>query len=119
MARGLGPLLGLRQVVMSGNIVGQEGAEALVAEAGRLGERQAAAGAAQRCVMVLGEAAVSAENTAAGKGYVSLVYDTTPNYIDTHAFPTTAAVWTYRAIFHSGEVQVGVWSNPVSIAVVA
>ena len=54
-----------------------------------------------------------------GKGYVSLVYDTTPNYIDTHAFPTTAAVWTYRAIFHSGEVQVGVWSNPVSIAVVA
>ena len=64
VARGLGQLLGLRQVVMSGNIVGQEGAEALVAEAGRLGERQAAAGAAQRCVMVLGEAAVSAEKRA-------------------------------------------------------
>ena len=52
-----------------------------------------------------------------GKGNVLLTIDTTPNYTDTHPFPTAATVWTYRAIFHSGDGVVGIWSQSVSINV--
>jgi len=54
-----------------------------------------------------------------GKGYVSLAMDTTPGYTDTQPFPTTRTVWTYRAIFLLNDARVGVWSQPVSIAVQA
>jgi hypothetical protein len=52
-----------------------------------------------------------------GKGFVLLAYDTTPGYTDTAAFPAVKTIWTYRAIYHVGETQVGVWSNAVSLAV--
>ncbi len=46
-----------------------------------------------------------------------LVIDSTPGYLDTAAFPAALAKWTYKAIWRIGENQVGLWSNPVSIAV--
>ena len=54
-----------------------------------------------------------------GKGFVPLAFDTTPNYTDTQPFPGARAVWTYRAIYRVGDAQVGVWSQPVSVAVPA
>ena len=51
-----------------------------------------------------------------GQGFKLLAYDTTPNYLDTLQ-PTTAAKWTYRAIYRVGDARVGQWSAPVSIAV--
>jgi len=54
-----------------------------------------------------------------GKGWVLLTIDTTPGYTDTQPFPAAHTVWTYRAIYHVGESQVGVWSQTVSIAVPA
>ena len=54
-----------------------------------------------------------------GKGFVLLAMDTTPGYTDTQAFPAAHTVWTYRAIYRVDDVQVGVWSQPVSIAVPA
>ena len=54
-----------------------------------------------------------------GKGFVLLAIDTTPGYTDTQSFPAAHTVWTYRAIYHVGEGQVGVWSQNVSIAVQA
>jgi hypothetical protein len=52
-----------------------------------------------------------------GKGFVLLAYDTTPGYTDTQPFPAVKTIWTYRAIYHVGEAQVGVWSNAVSLPV--
>jgi hypothetical protein len=52
-----------------------------------------------------------------GKGWVELVHDTTPNYTDTTAFPATATIWKYRAIFYVNDAPVGLWSNTVSVAV--
>jgi len=52
-----------------------------------------------------------------GKGFVFLSIDTTPGYTDTQPFPAAHTVWTYRAIYRVGEGQVGLWSQPVSIAV--
>ena len=52
-----------------------------------------------------------------GKGYGLLTYDTTPGYVDTQPFPATPTKWTYKAIYHVGDAQVGQWSNPVSITV--
>jgi hypothetical protein len=51
-----------------------------------------------------------------GDGFKLLAFDTTPNYLDT-TVPTTAAKWTYRAIYRVGDARVGQWSAPVSIAV--
>ena len=51
------------------------------------------------------------------KGFVLLCVDTTPNYIDTEAFPTAKTVWTYKAIYRADDVQVGRWSQPVSVSV--
>jgi hypothetical protein len=51
-----------------------------------------------------------------GQGFKLLAFDTTPNYLDT-TVPTTAAKWTYRAIYRVGDARVGQWSAPVSIAV--
>lgn len=52
-----------------------------------------------------------------GKGYVDLATDTTPGYTDTTPFPATPAKWTYRAIYKAGDLQVGQWSNEVSVNV--
>jgi hypothetical protein len=54
-----------------------------------------------------------------GKGFVLLTVDTTPGYTDTQPFPAAHTVWTYRAIYQVGDARVGVWSQPVSIAVQA
>ena len=54
-----------------------------------------------------------------GTGYVPLIIDTTPNYTDTHPFPATKQIWTYKAIYRLNDRQVGLWSQPVSVTVVA
>ena len=54
-----------------------------------------------------------------GKGFGLLTIDTTPNYTDTQPFPGTRTVWTYRAIYRVDDKPVGVWSQPVSLAVPA
>jgi hypothetical protein len=52
-----------------------------------------------------------------GKGFVVLVFDTTPDYTDSTPFPATATKWTYRAIYRVNDAQVGQWSAPVSVTV--
>ena len=52
-----------------------------------------------------------------GQGFKLLVHDTTPGYKDTAPPPAALARWTYRAIFIKDDVQVGLWSNPVSVTV--
>jgi hypothetical protein len=52
-----------------------------------------------------------------GNGWENLVVDTTPNYIDTAAFPTALIHWKYRAIFNVDGARKGNWSNTVSLAV--
>ena len=52
-----------------------------------------------------------------GKGFVLLAFDTTPGYTDTTPFPTPPAKWRYRAIYHKGDAQIGIWSSEVSITV--
>jgi len=52
-----------------------------------------------------------------GKGFGLLTIDTTPKYTDTQPFPATRTVWTYKAIYRADDVQVGLWSQPVSVAV--
>jgi hypothetical protein len=54
-----------------------------------------------------------------GKGNVLLTIDTTPGYTDTQPFPAAHTVWTYRAIYQVNDARVGVWSQPVSVAVPA
>ena len=54
-----------------------------------------------------------------GKGEVLLAMDTTPGYTDTQPFPAARTVWTYRAIYRVADARVGVWSQPVSLAVQA
>jgi len=54
-----------------------------------------------------------------GKGFGLLTIDTTPGYTDTQAFPAAKTVWTYRAIYQVDAARVGVWSQPVSLAVQA
>lgn len=54
-----------------------------------------------------------------GKGFVMLTMDTTPGYTDTQAFPAAKTVWTYRGIYQVNDARVGLWSQPVSIAVQA
>ena len=50
-------------------------------------------------------------------GFVPLVIDTTPNYIDTQPFPVAKTVWTYKAIYRVDDHQVGLWSATVSVSV--
>ena len=52
-----------------------------------------------------------------GSGWTALVYDTTPNYEDTHPFPATPTIWKYRAIYRVADHQVGLWSLEVSVTV--
>ena len=52
-----------------------------------------------------------------GHGYALLTYDSTPNYVDTSAFPAAPGKWTYKAIYRVGDAPVGLWSNPVSVMV--
>lgn len=52
-----------------------------------------------------------------GNGYVHLVTDTTPNYIDSTPLPATAQKWTYKAIFKVGDSRIGQWSDEVSLTV--
>jgi hypothetical protein len=54
-----------------------------------------------------------------GKGPVLLTIDTTPGYTDTQPFPAAKTVWTYRAIYKVNDARVGIWSQPVSVAVQA
>ena len=54
-----------------------------------------------------------------GKGFGLLTMDTTPGYTDTQPFPAARTVWTYRAIYQVNDARVGVWSQPVSLAVQA
>jgi len=54
-----------------------------------------------------------------GKGFTLLAYDTTPGYTDTAPLPVAPAKWTYRAIYHVGDAQVGLWSSPASLTVQA
>lgn len=51
------------------------------------------------------------------KGWVLLVMDTTPGYVDSFPQPATPTVWKYRAIYRVDDAQVGQWSNIVSVAV--
>ena len=52
-----------------------------------------------------------------GTGFSLLTIDTTPNYTDTQAFPTTKTIWTYKAIYRADDAQVGQWSQTVSVNV--
>ena len=52
-----------------------------------------------------------------GKGWVPLVFDSTPGYTDTTPFPATATKWKYRGIYRVNDAQVGQWSNDVTILV--
>lgn len=54
-----------------------------------------------------------------GTGFLPLVFDSTPNYLDTTPLPAEPQTWTYRAIYRHGEQRVGQWSPPVSINVKA
>ena len=50
-----------------------------------------------------------------GAGWTPLAFDTTPNYIDTAPFPAAPAKWKYKAIYHAGDQQVGLWSAEASV----
>lgn len=52
-----------------------------------------------------------------GSGWTLLAFDTTPNYTDTAAHPTSPTKWKYRAIYYADDTQVGVWSAEVSVIV--
>ena len=52
-----------------------------------------------------------------GHGYVPLAFVSSPGYTDNQPFPATPVKWTYRAIYRVNNVQVGIWSLPVSISV--
>jgi len=51
--------------------------------------------------------------------FALLAFDTHPDYTDTAALPATgtSAVWRYKAIYRHGDVEVGLWSDVVSITV--
>ena len=52
-----------------------------------------------------------------GHGEIPLTFDTVPGYVDTMPFPAAPTKWTYRAIYHDANGQVGIWSLPTSIIV--
>ena len=54
-----------------------------------------------------------------GAGFVFLVIDTVPDYLDTAPLPApgTSALWKYKTIYRLNDQQVGQWSDVVSIAV--
>ena len=51
------------------------------------------------------------------QGFNLLTVATTTSYVDTQPFPATKTVWSYKAIFRANDVQVGQWSQTVSVAV--
>ena len=51
------------------------------------------------------------------KGFVALVMDTTPNYIDTETFPSKPTIWAYKAVYRADDKRVGQWSQTVSVTV--
>jgi len=54
-----------------------------------------------------------------GAGFVFLVTDTFPDYLDTFPVPAgvTTAVWDYKAVYSIGDEQVGQFSDPMSVTV--
>ncbi len=54
-----------------------------------------------------------------GKGFVTLTFDSTPDYLDTTPFPATAAKWAYKAVYRVDEQRAGLWSDVASITVAA
>lgn len=52
-----------------------------------------------------------------GTGWGPLAFDTTPNYTDNTPPPAALTKWKYRAIYHAGDVRVGVWSAEVSVTI--
>jgi hypothetical protein len=54
-----------------------------------------------------------------GHGWVLLTIATTPGSYDTTPLPVTPAKWSYRAIYHVNNAQVGQWSATVSLNVAA
>jgi hypothetical protein len=48
---------------------------------------------------------------------VPLTIDTTPNYNDSLTFPAAKTIWSYKAIYRVDDMQVGLWSQPVSVNV--
>ena len=54
-----------------------------------------------------------------GKGWVLLTIDTTPGYTDTQPFPANSVKWSYKATYRLNDVQVGLWSQIVSVTVPA
>lgn len=49
------------------------------------------------------------------KAFETLAYDTTPDYLDTSAMPSTPTRRTYRAIYRAEDQRVGLWSDEVAI----
>jgi len=54
-----------------------------------------------------------------GRGRLFLATATVPHYTDAFELPAgnTTGLWTYMAIYKTGEDQTGVFSNPVTIAI--
>ena len=54
-----------------------------------------------------------------GKGFLFLDVSNSANYTDTSAMPATGVeiVWIYKVIYRYNNVQIGKWSNTISVAV--
>ncbi len=54
-----------------------------------------------------------------GMGFVFLVTDTQPDYLDTFPVPAgmPTAIWDYKAIYRIGDDMVGKFSDPISVTV--
>jgi len=52
-----------------------------------------------------------------GRGFGPLTHSTVPGSVDKTPFPAVQTVWRYRAIYHANNVQVGQWSQIVSVTV--
>ena len=55
----------------------------------------------------------------AGTGFVFLNVSNGPNYIDNSALPASGVevIWRYKIIYRYKNVQIGNWSNTISVAV--
>lgn len=54
-----------------------------------------------------------------GAGFVFLNVSSSPNYIDSSALPAfgVETIWRYKIIYRYKNVQIGNWSNTISVAV--
>ena len=50
-----------------------------------------------------------------GQGFVTLICDNTPGYVDLTPFPAQPTKWIYRAVFRLKDARVGQWSQTASI----